>query len=64
MAAQRGAEAVLTGSVGPNAFDTLAGAGVAVYTNFTGTVREALERFRTETLEPVRKPSVRSKAGL
>lgn len=38
-----GVEAVLTGHVGPNAFEALSAAGLTVYCGVTGTVDEALE---------------------
>jgi predicted Fe-Mo cluster-binding NifX family protein len=43
---ERGAEAVITGNVGPNAFNVLRAAGVAVYPFAGGTVRQAVEAFR------------------
>lgn len=43
---ERGAEAVITGSVGPNAFNVLSAAGVAIYPSTEGTVRQAVEALR------------------
>jgi predicted Fe-Mo cluster-binding NifX family protein len=43
---QKGARAVITGNVGPNAFQVLQAAGVPIYHFAGGTVREALEAFR------------------
>ena len=40
VAARLGAEAVLTGAVGPKAFATLQAGGIAIYTGLSGTVRE------------------------
>lgn len=37
---------VITGNVGPNAFRVLEAAGVRVFTGGSGTVREALEKYR------------------
>ena len=48
--ADAGAEAVLTGNVGPNAHEVLAGSGVKMFTGATGSVAEALEAFRAGTL--------------
>jgi predicted Fe-Mo cluster-binding NifX family protein len=44
--ASKGAEAVITGNCGPNAMRTLSAAGVKVIIGQTGTVREAVERFK------------------
>ena len=48
--AQLGAQAVITGNVGPKAFSALQAAGVKVYSGAAGTVREALEQLRAEQL--------------
>ena len=44
------AEAVITGNVGPKAFRTLQAANVKVYPGASGTVREALEKFKAGQL--------------
>ena len=46
-----GAEAVLTGHVGPKAFKTLQAGGVAVYTSATGSVADAIEQFKAGRLK-------------
>ena len=43
---QRGAEVILTGNVGPNAQTALEQSGMQVVTGVTGTVREAVERYK------------------
>ncbi|MDZ7616969.1 MAG: NifB/NifX family molybdenum-iron cluster-binding protein, partial [Patescibacteria group bacterium] len=48
---QLGAEAVLTGNVGPKAFATLQAGQVAIYTGATGTAREALDQWRANKLQ-------------
>ena len=42
----QGATAVLTGSVGPNAYNALSSAGVEIYLGVTGTVKNAVDQFR------------------
>ena len=41
--ANKGAQVVLTGNVGPNAHQALSAADIAVYTGMSGTVKEAIE---------------------
>lgn len=53
-----GVQAVLTGHVGPKAFATLQAGGVKVYTGAEGTVREALEQFKTGALTETRNADV------
>ncbi len=45
MVGENGAEVLLTGFCGPNAFKTLNAAGVKVANDVTGTVREAVNAF-------------------
>ena len=59
----RGARAVITGSVGPNAFQGLSAAGVEIYVGAEGTVREALDAYRSGALERSHAPTGRSHQG-
>jgi predicted Fe-Mo cluster-binding NifX family protein len=52
LVAEQGVSVVLTGRCGPNACDTLAAAGVSVLTGFSGTVRQALDRYAAVTKRP------------
>jgi predicted Fe-Mo cluster-binding NifX family protein len=56
--------AVLTGNVGPNAFHTLQAAGVEVITGVSGTVREALQKYKGGEWKPTQGPSVDSHFGM
>lgn len=56
--ARLGAEAVLTGHVGPKAFTTLQAANIAIYSGVSGTVREAIEQFTSGRLTSAVKADV------
>lgn len=45
MVAEQGAEVLLTGYCGPNAFKTVQAAGMKVVSDVTGTVAQAVETF-------------------
>lgn len=53
-----GAEALITGHVGPKAFTALRAGNVKVYTVVGGTVAEAVERFRKGELSAMDAPDV------
>jgi len=53
-----GAKAVVTGNVGPKAFNTLQVAGIEIYIGASGTVREAVEAFKAGKLQKTGKASV------
>ena len=46
----KSAKAVITGNCGPNAVKTLAAAGIKVFLENTGLVREALQKFKNGEL--------------
>ncbi len=48
--ANKGAKTVITGSVGPNAYQVLSTAGINIITVASGTVREAVELFKSGRL--------------
>ena len=61
--ARLGAEAVLTGHVGPKAFATLQAANIAIYTGVSGTAKEAIEQFKNGQLELAVKADVQGHWG-
>jgi predicted Fe-Mo cluster-binding NifX family protein len=60
----RGVQAVITGNVGPNAMEVLSGGGVSVYTGASGTVQEALQRYREGGLTRTAGPTSPGHAGM
>ena len=50
--ADQSAECVLTGHCGPNAFKTLDSAGIKLVVGVTGTVAEAIDKFKAGELKP------------
>jgi len=62
--ASKGVKAVLTGNVGPNAFQTLTAGGIKIYTGLSGKVRDAVEKYKSGKLKPTENPNVGSKFGM
>ena len=62
--AKKGAKIVLTGNVGPKAFQALKAAGLSVFTGASGTIKEAIEKYLAGKLESSSAPSVSSHFGL
>ena len=48
--ADRQVSAVVTGNIGPNAYQTLESARIEVITGASGTVKEAVERYKNGEL--------------
>ena len=59
----KGAHAVITGNVGPNAFQALQAGGVKIITGAQGTVKEVIERFNKGEYEYASRPSVETHHG-
>jgi predicted Fe-Mo cluster-binding NifX family protein len=57
-------KAVITGNVGPNAFQTLQAAGIEIFTGASGTVKEAIEKYKKGEFKAVSDPSVGSHSGM
>jgi predicted Fe-Mo cluster-binding NifX family protein len=60
---ERGAQAVMTGNVGPNAFSVFHSSGVSVYLSGRATVREAVEAYKAGRLQPVEGANVLTHSG-
>jgi predicted Fe-Mo cluster-binding NifX family protein len=61
--ARKGVKTVLTGNCGPNAHQTLSAAGIEVVVGCSGTVSEAIARFKAGQCQPAAAPNVASHAG-
>jgi predicted Fe-Mo cluster-binding NifX family protein len=61
---ERGAQAIVTGNVGPNAFNVLQSAGVPIYVFDGGTVRQAAEAYKAGQLTAVGTASASAHAGM
>ncbi|MGC9399675.1 MAG: NifB/NifX family molybdenum-iron cluster-binding protein [Anaerolineae bacterium] len=62
--ARRGVQAVITGNVGPNAFQVFDAAGVTVHTATQMTVSQAIEAFKAGNLPQVGAPTGPAHAGM
>jgi predicted Fe-Mo cluster-binding NifX family protein len=60
----RGAQAVVTGNVGPNAFDVFGAAGISVYLFDGGMVRQAVEAYQAGQLPVSGDASVSEHSGM
>lgn len=58
LVASKGVRVVLTGNMGPNAYSALSASSVQVVTGVSGTVEDAVERFKLGELRATRGPSV------
>ncbi len=61
---ERGAQAVVTGNVGPNAFNVFLAANVPIYVFAGGTVREAVEMCKARKLQSVGGASAQAGMGM
>lgn len=52
-AVSKGVQGVLTGNVGPNAFNVLQAAGVAIYPVSAGAVQDAVDAYKSGHLQPI-----------
>jgi predicted Fe-Mo cluster-binding NifX family protein len=55
---------VITGNIGPNAFQILQAAGIKVYTGAEGTIKEAIENYKKGKLKETGSANVESHSGI
>ncbi len=60
----KGADVLISGNVGPNAFQVLSAAGVKVVTGAYGTVKEAVEMYKNGKLSETGDSTVSTHAGM
>jgi len=60
----KGAVAVITGNVGPNAFQTLKAANIRIYQGASGTVKDVLAKYKSGELKEFSNSSVPGHFGL
>jgi len=62
--AEKGVKHVLTGNCGPNAYQTLAAAGIGIIVGCSGTVRDVIEQYTSGRFSSAAGPNVVSHFGM
>ena len=62
--ANEGAEVVITGNIGPNAFNVLSQAGIKIITGVSGKVSEVVKKYLKGELKETTKPTVGFGSGM
>lgn len=60
----KGVEAVITGNIGPNAFQTLKAGSIKMFGGASGTVKETLAKYKNGELKEFSNSSVPGHSGL
>ena len=61
--AEKTVKVVLTGNVGPNAFQTLEAGGIEIITGVSGNIKEVIEKYKKGEFRSTQGPSVDSHFG-
>ena len=56
-------DAVITGNIGPNAFDILRQAGIKIF-KASGSIEEVIKKFKEEKLEEINMANVGKRGGM
>ncbi len=62
--AEKQVKAVLSGNIGPNAFQTLQAAGIEIITGVSEKVKEVIEQYKQGKLKATQDSSVKAKFGM
>lgn len=62
--ANKGVDIVITGNIGPNAFQTLSAAKIKVFTGAEGIIKDVIEKYKRGELKQTNNPNVGSHFGM
>lgn len=62
--ANKNVKVVITGNIGPNAYQVLSSTGIKIITGITGKVKDAIEKFKSGELEENPQPTVAPHFGV